>query len=306
MLQQETTIRLDGPNTRPDLRPPLRWWGGKYYIASKIIGLFPAKYDRYVEPYAGAASVLLNKPPGEDYYNDRDERLTRFFRALRDSGDELVRRLKYSPYSEAEFLRCCAPEPPGADEVEMARRDFVRWRMSRDGDGKTLATPAKRSRRGMANNVSGFLSTIDEELPKIVERLRAVEILCRPALDVIRQLDTPDTLFYCDPPYPHQSRAKGATDVYSYEMTDADHQELAEVLHSIKGKVLISGYACPLYQQLYAGWPLAIIPKKKDVGNGPKADAEEYVWMNFSIDDKSQGKGEEDCCRKNVEPSKAV
>lgn len=66
MDQNDTVITLDGPNSRPDLRPSLRWWGGKYYITDKIISLFPVKYDRYVEPYASAASVLLNKMSGED------------------------------------------------------------------------------------------------------------------------------------------------------------------------------------------------------------------------------------------------
>jgi DNA adenine methylase len=272
---------LGGPNRRPELRPPLRWWGGKYYIAEKIIGLFPTQYVCYVEPFAGAASVLINKPPGQDYYNDLDERVTRLFRVLRDEGKELVRRLKLTPYSQAEFNVCCGPVPEDADEIELARRDFVRWRMSRDGAGKTLASPAKRSRRGLANNVAAYLSAIDLELPRIVDRLRRVEILCRPAREVIKQLDGPATLFYLDPPYPHASRSKGATDVYAYEMSDEDHRKLAKLLHRIEGKALISSYPCHLYNELYHDWQQIQIPKKKDVGNGTKCDAIECVWKNY-------------------------
>lgn len=280
-MERQPTITLTGPNSRPALRPPLRWWGGKYYICNKIIGLFPRQYGRYVEPYSGAASVLLNKPAGEDYYNDVDGRLTRLFRVLRNHGDEMVRRLQLTPYSEVEFRDCCGPEPAGADEIELARRDFVRWRMSRDGDGKNLASPAKRSRRGLANNVAGYLSVIDSELPKIVDRLRRVEILCRPALDVIRQLDSPNTLFYLDPPYPHDSRAKGATKMYAHEMSDDEHRELAAALHAIQGKALISAYPCPLYDELFADWRTVKIPKKKDVGTGAKADTVECIWLNY-------------------------
>ncbi len=281
MSTQPEVVKLDGPNRRPELRPPLRWWGGKYYIAPKIISLFPASYARYVEPYSGAASVLLNKPPGEDYYNDMDRRLTRLFRVLREEGAELVRRLQLTPYSEAEFWNCCEADPAEADDIELARRDFVRWRMSRDGDGKNLASPTKRSRRGLTNNVAGYLSMIDLELPKIVDRLRRVEILCRPAVEVIQQLDGPDTLFYVDPPYPHMSRGKGATNVYAFEMSDDEHRALSKTLHSIQGKALLSGYPCALYDELFADWRLVQIPKKRDVGNGPKADAIECVWLNY-------------------------
>jgi DNA adenine methylase len=281
-LQNDNNITwLTGPKQRPGIRPPLRWWGGKYYLVMLILSLFPKVYQRYVELFGGAASVLLNKPPGEDYYNDLDQRLTRLFRILRDHGKELLRRLQLTPYSEAEFLACCGPDPEDADEIELARRDFMRWRMSRDGDGKTLASPAKRSRRGIANNVAGFLSAVDIELPKIIDRFRTVEILCRPAVQVIQQLDSPGTLFYADPPYPHQSRARGATEIYRYEMSDEDHRHLANVLHGIQGQVLVSGYPCELYDELYGDWRLVVIPKKKDVGNGPKADAQECIWLNW-------------------------
>jgi DNA adenine methylase len=279
--ERRTVTVLDGPNRRPKIRPPVRWWGGKYYLARKIISLFPPRCERYVEPFAGAATVLLNKPPGQDYYNDRDHRMVRLFRVLRDQGAELLRRLKLSPWNENDFVACCGPAPADADEVELVRRDFIRWRMSRDGVGETLCSPTKRPRRGLTGNVAGYLSAVDIELPKIVDRLRLVEMLNQPGLAVIRKFDDEDTTMYCDPPYPRASRAKGARDVYAIEMTDDEHRELATVLHRVKAKVLISSYPNDLYDELYADWNLVVVPKKKDVGNGTKADAVECVWMNY-------------------------
>jgi len=69
---------------------------------------------------------------------------------------------------------------------------------------------ADRVRRGMADVVSGYLSAIDEVLPLIVERLSRVQVLCRPAVEVIRAWDSPGTLFYCDPPYLHGFGPAGA------------------------------------------------------------------------------------------------
>src|SRR5436190_19631442 len=107
------------------LRPPVKWHGGKFYLCHRIIEEFP-EHHTYVEPFGGAASVLLNKPPAPvEVYNDLDHRITRLFRVLRDQGEEFRRRLALTPYSEAEFQACA--EAAG-DEVEQARRDFVRWR----------------------------------------------------------------------------------------------------------------------------------------------------------------------------------
>ena len=78
-------------------------------------------HHTYVEPFGGAASVLLNKPPAAvEVYNDLDQRITQLFRVLRDNGKELQRRL--TPYSEVEFGNATEPT---TDEIEQARRDFV-------------------------------------------------------------------------------------------------------------------------------------------------------------------------------------
>src|SRR4051794_34411839 len=231
-------------NAEP-LRPPVKWHGGKFSLSQRIVQHF-SPHHTYVEPFGGAASVLLNKPPSPvEVYNDRDERITRLFRVLRDHGPEFHHRLTLTPYSEIEFEQA---DEPAADEIEQARRDFVRWRLSLGGRGDSFSFTLHRVRRGMADVVSGYLSTIDEQLPLIVQRLRSVEIVNRPALDVIHTWDTAETLFYCDPPYVHETRHESSRDVYGVEMTEKEHRELAAVLKKCKGKVVLSGYPSDLYE----------------------------------------------------------
>lgn len=261
------------------LRPPVKWHGGKHYLAARIAALFPA-HDIYVEPFAGAASVLLNKEPAPvEVYNDLDARITRLFRVLRDHGDELRRRLTLTPYSEVEFLHAAVPH---YDEVEQARRDFVRWRQSIGGRGTHLSYSVHRSRRGMADVVSGFLSAIDDELPWIVERLRAVQIVCRPAIDVIRRFDGPDTLIYCDPPYLPATRAENSRDVYGVEMAEPDHRALLEELRWCRGKVVLSGYPSALYDDLLPDWRVVEFDVANHAAAGVvKRRETECLWMNW-------------------------
>src|SRR5947209_1886810 len=172
------------------LRPPVKWHGGKRYLSRSIIDFFPP-HRTYLEPFGGAASVLLNKIPSSvEVYNDLDQRVTRLFRILRDHGEEFRRLLTLTPYSEVEFDRA---GQPAETEIEQARRDFVRWRMSLGGRGDSFSFTLHRVRREMADVVSGYLSMIDQELPTIIERLRKVQIVNRPALEVIRTWDSPDT-----------------------------------------------------------------------------------------------------------------
>ena len=57
----------------------------------------------------------------------------------------------------------------------------------------------------MAGAVSRWLGAI-EHLPDIAQKLLRVQFENAPAIEVIERYDSKDTLFYCDPPYPHESR----------------------------------------------------------------------------------------------------
>lgn len=128
----------------------------------------------------------------------------------------------------------------------------------------------------MSGVVSRWLGSV-QGLPGIAERLLRVQIENRPALEVIKLYDGRDTLFYCDPPYPHQAR--GDSKAYGFEMDDADHAQLARALAGIKAKVALSGYRCDLMDTLYRGWRCEEAPAKKC--HSVKRPRTEAMWMNY-------------------------
>ena len=234
------------------MRPPLKWYGGKHYLASWIISHFP-EHRIYLEPFGGGASVLLNKVAVEvETYNDIDLRLTRFFRVLRDHGNEFVRRVSLIPYSQAEF-EGATEYGIGAGEIDKAVADFVRWRQSFAGKGQSWSYTTARARGGMAGDVNAWWTAI-EALPQVIDRIRRVQIACQSAFDAIPRFDHEEALIYCDPPYVHDTRCQQSTSVYHTEMSDDDHRRLASLLARCKGAVVLSGYDSPLYDELYTGW----------------------------------------------------
>lgn len=267
------------PSKSKSLRPPVKWHGGKFYLCHRIIDQF-TDHHTYVEPFGGAASVLLNKAPSQvEIYNDLDERITRLFRVLRDKGEELRTLLSLTPYSEIEFNDV---EEPAENEVEQARRDFVRWRMSLGGRGTSFSFTLHRVRRQMADVVSGYLSIIDDQLPNIINRLSSVQIVSRPAIDVINTWDSENTLFYCDPPYLPSTRHKSSRSIYGYEMSKDEHVQLATKLNDCKGKVVVSGYPSSLYQKLFSGWRTAAFDIANHAAGGKsKARKQEVLWLNW-------------------------
>ena len=265
------------------IRPPVKWHGGKRYLAKRIIEQFPAHYSEmtYVEPCGGAASVLLNKEPSAvEVYNDKDSEIVNLFRVLRDRGDKLKRRLSLTPYAQKEFRESCSALRQ-IDDIERARRFYVRCRQSIGGTGQAWSRTLHRSRRNMADVVSGFLSSIDENLPLVIDRLRCVQhVDCRTALDVVLDYDSPNTLIYLDPPYHPETRT--APKAYRKEFSAKNHGLLIRRLKKCQSWIAISGYRCKLYDRELADWRRVEIDMPNHSAKAKKKQRRtECLWMNY-------------------------
>ena len=254
-------------------RPILRWHGGKWMLAPWIISHFPA-HRVYVEPFGGAASVLLRKKPSyAEVYNDLDDEVVNLFSVLRsDQADDLAELLRLTPFASTEFFTAY---DAAEDPLERARRTVVRAFM---GFGSN-AVHRKSGFRSNSNR-SGTTPARDwvnypDALSATIERLRGVVILHRDAKEVMAAHDGPDTLHYVDPPYVADTR-DGGTD-YAHELTDQDHEELLGFLRTLKGKVILSGYPHGTYDQALAGWRRI---ERKALADGAR-ERTEVLWMNF-------------------------
>ena len=253
---------LDLPAGAPP-RPVLRWHGGKWLLGPWIISHFPA-HRVYVEPFGGAASVLLQKPRAyAEVYNDLDGQVVNLFRVLRepDTAERLIELLRLTPFARADFVESYEPS---ADPTEEARRLIVRSFMGFGSDGHNRAV---RTGFRAASNRSGTTPAHDwanypDRLRQIIERLRGVVIENRDAREVMAQHDSPETLHYVDPPYlpevrsDKSRRGKIKYHAYAHEMTREDHAALLAFLPGLKGTVVLSGYPSPLYDAALAGWEL--------------------------------------------------
>lgn len=257
------------------------WYGGKFNHLDWLLPLLPDCHH-YCEPFGGSGAVLLNREPSPvETYNDIDGEVVNFFKVLRDQKKKLVEAIALTPFSREEFYIAVTDGKKGLSTLERARRFYVRARQVRTGLAQTAslgrwANCKNTSRAGMSGVVSRWLGGV-EALPEIAERLLRVQIENRPAVDVIKIYDSKDALFYCDPPYPHESR--GDAKAYGFEMTDDEHRQLAKVLRPIKGKAAVSGYRCDLMDTLYKDWKQFDAPSKNC--HSIKKLRSESLWMNY-------------------------
>ena len=231
----------------------LTYPGGKVKISSWVISFFP-RHKIYVEPFGGAAGVLLNKAPSPlEVYNDLNSNLVNFFRVLRDKekAAELIRRLRLTPYAREEYYSFY-PMPEG-DDIERARALVCRADM---GIGIRMAVSESRSGFAAGGKIirkraQVFVNHIDK-MGEIAERFRSVVIEHKDALELIPHYDSSDTLWYLDPPYNCHYSFK-----YSAEV---DQEAILDAIKKVRGYVVLSGYGNALYADELAGWHMETRP----------------------------------------------
>jgi len=264
-------------------RPVLRWHGGKWLLAPWITAHFPA-HQVYVEPFGGAASVLLRKKRSyAEIYNDLDQAVVGLFRVLRSNrASELVNALRLTPFARDEFAEAYQPTN---DPVEAARRLIIRSFMGFGSNGHNKLTGFRANSNRSGTTPSHDWVNYPDSLAVVVERLQGVTLENKDARAVMAQHDSAQTLHYVDPPYVFDTRSDNGAD-YAHEMSDEDHAELLDFLRGLTGMVVLSGYPSPLYDDALSGW---LRVERKALADGARARTE-VLWINPSAA-AAQGNG---------------
>lgn len=249
----------------------IAWIGGKRLLRKDIAKYIPANIQGYIEPFGGAAWVLLFKEKwaGLEVYNDLDNRLVNLFLQVKYHPDELARELDLTLASRRLFGLMLRQE--GLTEIQRAAR-FM-WLITRSfgGKGETFGTSQKQGASSLQNRL--------EKLRELHRRLDRVVIENLDYAALITRYDHPDNFFYCDPPY---------TTGYTYANSKAfSHEKLREVLGAVKGKWILSYDDNPLVHKLYAGFDLKPVTRAKGINRRDgKMDYAEVIIANFPLEEQ--------------------
>ena len=266
--------------------PAIRYHGAKFRLAPWIIEQMP-EHVCYVEPFGGAAGVLLQKPRSyAEVYNDLDGEVVNLFRVLRDA--EMNQRLQdaclLTPYSRDEF---CAAREVTEEPIERARRMVVRASM---GFGSAAGIGGNSGFRSDSKRKYATAAHLWERYPNnlaaVCQRLQGVIIENKDALAVMRAHDAETTLHYIDPPYVAETRVQGNR-YYNHEMTTEGHEQLLSVARTMAGMVIISGYDHEVYNDILADWRKMERGSRISAGRGTKVRTE-CLWLNPAAQHKQE------------------
>lgn len=256
--------------------PILRYPGAKWSIAEWICSHLPP-HKVYLEPYFGSGAVFFTKQPSRvETINDIDGDIVNLFKVLRERPRELADLVRFTPYARAEFLPLigvCGVLQRTGDSLEDARRFLARCWMAH-GTRTSDRSGWRHDVQGrQGKNAARMWQDVPDRILGYAERLRDAQIECKPAIELIERYRYPQVLIYVDPPYVLSTRHGR---MYANEMTDADHIELLEALEHHPGPVLLSGYACELYDSRLLHWERKTRQSKAEKGQS----RQEVLWLN--------------------------
>lgn len=254
--------------------------GSKAFLVRKLISILP-DHERYIEPFAGGARLFFAKEPSSiEILNDKNNCLVNLYRVIQndEKRQRLIKLLNETPYSRSVFQRWKSEGIP-QDDIEKAGRYFFLCKASFAGDVLKggFACPSRSTTRNPAQTYQNSIDALEH----IAKRLKGVTIECLDYKDCISRYDSESSLTYVDCPY-YGSEHYYSKDSFSQE----DHYRLAELLHGIKGKAMVSHYQNSLYDELYKGWNRCEYQSfkgshKSEGEKKPKPRTKEVLYCNF-------------------------
>lgn len=260
-------------------RPILKWAGGKQALADRLVACFPARFERYFEPFVGGASVFLALRPRRAVLCDRNAWLVETYQAVRDHADLVARALGALPNTREDFLRIRALDPRSLPPVERAAQ---------------LVYLNKTCFRGLfrVNRAGRFNVPYGEydrryfdpsNLERFASALQGVELRCGDFEEGLRGI-TPRDFAYLDPPY---HKLGGHSDFNRYTdrpFAERDHERLAEACRDLDARGVrwaVSQSDTPLVRRLFARYRLRPLTARREINlSSSRRDVTELLITN--------------------------
>lgn len=244
------------------IRAPFNWLGNKYDSLDYILPKLPQR-KVFVDCYAGSGTVALSRKPSKiNVINDRHKGIVAFYRILKDKIKLklFIERLQFFVNSREEFIWCKdtweleSGTPTGPEnDIERAARWYYTVLFSFAGAGRNYGR-ATTGNGAVWNQLSSKLHLF----PLIHEKLQCYQIENLSAEQCIKDYDSPETVFYCDPPYHGKNW-------YVHKMDHEAHIRLCNLIFQSKGFFALSGYDNPVYDDPKYPWDNKIQWKVKDI-----------------------------------------
>lgn len=258
------------------VRPPAPWQGGKRALAKTLTSrIAEVPHATYIEPFVGMGGIFFRRTmiPDQEVINDLNGEVVNLFRILQRHYSAFMDHLKFQLTSRREFERLAQLNPDTLTDLERAARFLYLQRLSYGGKvrGQNFGVNTGGSARFDYSKIGPVLEDVFERLTGVV-----IETLDWSVL--VEKYDSPDALFYLDPPY-YDCETDYGEGMFSKHSFGA----MANQLAALKGKAIISLNDTPEVRDIFGAFRIEAVDVTYFVGqaSGGAKEAKEVIISNF-------------------------
>lgn len=250
------------------LKPALKWAGGKTGLIPQLLRHFPTSFERYLEPFLGGGAVFFALAQrSKSIVNDLNPEITNLYEVIRDEPVKLMQALDVlsESYSEVFYYELRAAQP--RNRVAKAARTLFLNKTCFNG-------LYRQNSRGEFNVPFGKRSKVPKlydahHLAQMSRALRKTKLLNQDFEKVI-DLAKEGDFVYCDPPYEPLSSTSSFNHYTSRGFSKKEQERLWEACNRAVSRgalVAVSNSDCPFIRKLFKNWKIVVLNSRRSINS---------------------------------------
>lgn len=271
---------------KKNMKPFLRWAGGKVYLINKLLRFVPEDFrDRlYREPFLGGGSMFFALSPPKAIISDFNLHLIHCYRMVRDHPETVNSYLlRYArDHSATLYYKIRSEYNESNFTIKQAARFIYLNKTSFNGIFRV-------NKNGQFNVPYGKKD--DPVWPTLKQLRESSKNLKRAQIydfsyETILENSKKDEFIYLDPPYPPLNGTSYFTHYTKERFCDDDQKQLSEIAQDLNSRgclVMISNADTPDTRKLYKGWNISELPVTRWITcKSNKHKVNELIITNYS------------------------
>lgn len=261
-----------------NIKPILKWAGGKTQLLNEILPKIPRQYNNYIEPFLGGGALFFAIQPEHSIIADSNPELVNVYKTIASNVNAVIEELEKYKNTEDFFYVIRKLDYLSLSDVEAAARTIFLNRTCFNGLFRV-------NKSGNFNVPYGHYKN-----PKILDKdtllnasslLRKSKILCGDYKEILLKYAKENDFIFLDPPYLPISEYSDFKRYTKEQFYEEDHIELAEEvnrLHELGCHVILTNSNHPLVHDLYKKFQIEVIKTKRYIScRGKERTGEDVI-----------------------------
>lgn len=267
-----------------ELKPFIKWAGGKRQLLSQLLHHVPHEYNRYIEPFLGGGAMFLALQPTKAIVNDINPEIINAFNVIKNDHAKLMKKLSRMKNNDEYFYKVRKQKVADLSDTDRAARFIYLNKTCFNGLYRENSKGEFNVPFANHKNPSLFNEENMEDLHDYFNA-NEVQFMCSDYKDILSKAKKGDFIYLDSPYYPLKKNS--FTKYYKSDFSDKDHKELALLYQELDKKgcfVLMSNSNSPAIKELYKDYTIIDIEARRSInskGNGRQKDKIEVFIKNY-------------------------